>query len=355
MARVVAMAAAVVVNAAPAAAVVAAQQAAAMVAAIPVTAVAAVLEEAPVPLTRVSHVKTPVTARVAASHRARRSRRATVTSSNARTHAVPATIQGASHAMTLTTSNPPATPPQASRHRASPPAATEAASAGATAPVAVAAAARVAVVAGATGLVGQAVLALLLADKRYSAVHAVGRRAPGVQHAKLVSHVSKTFGDVNLPAVDDVFIALGTTIKLAGSQAAFKAVDFDAVLAVAQAAHAAGASRLGVVSAMGADSQSSVFYNRVKGDMEAAVGALGFTHVLIARPALLLGDRAALNQPQRAGEGLAAKILPWLSPLLPANYKPVDAAQVARALVGTLATSQRAVQVMLSGDISKYR
>lgn len=345
--------AAAAVNAAPAAAVVAAQQAAAMVAAIPVTAVAAVLEEAPAPLTRVSHVKTPVTARVAASHHARRSRRATVMSSNARTHAVPATIQGASHAMTLTTSNPPATPPQASRHRASPPAATVAASAGATALVA--AAARVAVVAGATGLVGQAVLALLLADKRYSAVHAVGRRAPGVQHAKLVSHVSKTFGDVTLPAVDDVFIALGTTIKVAGSQAAFKAVDFDAVLAVAQAAHAAGASRLGVVSAMGADSQSSVFYNRVKGDMEAAVGALGFTHVLIARPALLLGDRAALNQPQRAGEGLAAKILPWLSPLLPANYKPVDAAQVARALVGTLATSQRAVQVMLSGDISKYR
>ena len=176
-----------------------------------------------------------------------------------------------------------------------------------------------------------------------------------MQHAKLVSHVSKTFGDVTLPAVDDVFIALGTTIKVAGSQAAFKAVDFDAVLAVAQAAHAAGASRLGVVSAMGADSQSSVFYNRVKGDMEAAVGALGFTHVLIARPAMLLGDRAALNQPQRAGEGLAAKILPWLSPLLPANYKPVDAAQVARALVGTLATSQRAVHVMLSGDISKYR
>ena len=210
-------------------------------------------------------------------------------------------------------------------------------------------------VAGATGLVGQAVLALLLADKRYAAVHAVGRRAPGLQHAKLIAHVSKTFGEVSLPPVDDVFITLGTTIKAAGSQAAFRAVDFDAVLAMAEAARAAGASRLGVVSAMGADSRSSVFYNRVKGDMEAAVGALGFIHVVVARPALLLGDRAALHQPQRAGEGLAAKILPWLDPLIPANYKPVDAAQVARALVGTLRTSQQALHVMLSGEIQKYR
>ena len=209
-------------------------------------------------------------------------------------------------------------------------------------------------VAGATGLVGQAVLALLLADKRYTAVHAVGRKAPGLQHPKLVVHLSKTFDDVRLPPIDDIFIALGTTIKAAGSQATFRAVDFDAVLAIAQAARAAGASRLGVVSAMGADSQSSVFYNRVKGEMEAAVGALGFTHVVVARPALLLGDRAALHQPQRAGEGLAVKILPWLSPLLPANYKPVDAAQVALALVGMLHTSQQALHVMLSGEIRKY-
>ena len=213
-------------------------------------------------------------------------------------------------------------------------------------------------VAGATGLVGQAVLALLLADKRYSKVHAVGRRAPGVQHAKLVVHVVKAFDDLHLnlllPPADDVFIALGTTIKTAGSQAAFRAVDFDAVLAVAQAGRAAGATRLGVVSAMGADSQSSIFYNRVKGDMEAAVAALGYRTVVIARPALLLGDRAALDQSQRAGESLAAKFAPWLSPLLPANYRPVEAAQVARALVGTLHTSPDALHVLLSGEIRKY-
>ena len=317
-------------------------------------AVVAALEEARARPTLGNHARTPVTARVAASHHARPSRRATVTNSNAKTHAVHATTQGASHAMTSTTSNLPATPLQASPHRASQPAVTVAASAGAIAPVVVAAAARVAVVAGATGLVGQAVLALLLADKRYSKVHVVGRRAPDVQHDKLVVHISKSFQDLRLPPIDDAFIALGTTIKVAGSKTAFRAVDFDAVLAVSQAARAAGASRLGVVSAMGADSKSSVFYNRVKGEMEAAVCAIGFSTVVIARPSLLLGDRTALHQSKRPGESLATKLLPWLSPLLPVNYKPVEAAQVARALVGTLQTSREALHIMLSGEICKY-
>ncbi|MBC7650038.1 MAG: nucleoside-diphosphate sugar epimerase, partial [Vitreoscilla sp.] len=90
---------------------------------------------------------------------------------------------------------------------------------------------RVALVAGATGLVGQAILSMLLADSHYSAVHVVGRRAPDVQHPKLVVHISASLADWTCPAVDDVFIALGTTIKVAGSRAAFKAIDGDAVVA----------------------------------------------------------------------------------------------------------------------------
>ena len=134
---------------------------------------------------------------------------------------------------------------------------------------------RIALVAGATGLVGQAVLALLLADKSYTAIHVVGRRAPSVQHPKLVVHISASFADWACPAVDDVFIALGTTIKVAGSKAAFKAIDGDAVVALAAAAKAAGASRLAVVSAMGASAKSGVFYNQVKGKMEAAISQIG--------------------------------------------------------------------------------
>ena len=125
-------------------------------------------------------------------------------------------------------------------------------------------ASRTALLAGATGLVGQAILALLLVDKRYTAVHVVGRRAPSVQHPKLVVHLSESLTDWGSPAVDDVFIALGTTIKVAGSKAAFKAIDGGAVVAIAKAAKTAGATRLAVVSAMGRVRNQAFFTTRSK-------------------------------------------------------------------------------------------
>lgn len=140
-----------------------------------------------------------------------------------------------------------------------------------------------ALLAGATGLVGGELLKLLLADPRYASVHCIGRRAPAIQHPKLTFH-RLNFADSKLaiqfaalPAIQDVYCALGTTIKVAGSQAAFKGVDLDAVVALAKAARQVNqAVRLGVVSAMAADAKSGVFYNRIKGEMEAAVTQLGF-------------------------------------------------------------------------------
>ena len=127
---------------------------------------------------------------------------------------------------------------------------------------AAAATGRVALVAEATGHVGQAVLAALLIDKRYQAAHCVGRRPVAVQHPKLVSHVVDFNHLTSIPGldhVDDVLIALGTTIKAAGSQQAFKAVDFEAILAVAGVFKRLGATKLGVISAMGAAAASRVF------------------------------------------------------------------------------------------------
>lgn len=212
---------------------------------------------------------------------------------------------------------------------------------------------RVALLAGATGLVGQAILALLLADMRYSAVHVVGRRAPAVQHPKLMSHVSASLTDWSCPAVDDVFIALGTTIKIAGSQAAFKAIDLDAVVSIASAAKAAGATRLAVVSAMGASPQSGVFYNQIKGEMEAAVSQLGFETLVIARPSLLAGDRDALKQPQRAAEKLSLVVFKLFRPLIPANLRSINASSVALAMVDTLQTAGAGKHVLLSGDMQQ--
>jgi uncharacterized protein YbjT (DUF2867 family) len=209
-------------------------------------------------------------------------------------------------------------------------------------------------VAGATGLVGREVLAVLLADKTYSQVICVGRRALPLQHPKLVQHTVDFKAAAPFAAlshVDDVFIALGTTIKVAGSQAAFRAIDFEAVVAVAFAAHAQGATKLGVVSAMGADPKSAIFYNRVKGEMEEALTQMGFQHLVIARPSMLTGDREATGQPTRLGEQLALTLTRTLNPLIPANYRSVQAKDVASALVNAVKTSKPGVVRLLSGAL----
>ncbi len=221
---------------------------------------------------------------------------------------------------------------------------------------------RTALLAGSTGLVGRELLTLLLADNRYSAVHCVGRRAPAISHPKLVAHIVSNLADSAqlsaLPTVDDVFIALGTTIKVAGSQAAFKAIDYDAVVALAQSniaetATNSGAAdrRIGVVSAMGADAKSGVFYNRTKGEMEAALGQLGYASVSIARPSMLAGDRASLAQAARPGEQIGLKLMGALSFLIPANYKVIEAADVAAALHRMVALGARGTRVALSGQL----
>jgi uncharacterized protein YbjT (DUF2867 family) len=209
----------------------------------------------------------------------------------------------------------------------------------------------VAVVAGATGLVGREILARLLADKTYSAVHCVGRRKPEMVDPKLVIHLTPDFSAFHAPALDDVFIALGTTLKVAGSQQAFRAVDFDAVVALATSARAAGASRLGIVSAMGADAESSVFYNRIKGEMERAVAQLGYDSVTFARPSLLAGDRDSLAQPARGGEKIALVAMRLFKPLIPANYRTISAVDVASALVRAVRAGRPGQHVLLSGDM----
>jgi uncharacterized protein YbjT (DUF2867 family) len=221
---------------------------------------------------------------------------------------------------------------------------------------------RTALLAGSTGLVGRELLNLLLADARYSAVHCVGRRAPAITHRKLVTHVVGNIADPAqlraLPTVDDVYIALGTTIKVAGSQAAFKAIDYDAVVALAQsnisgAATNSGASgmRIGVVSAMGADTKSGVFYNRTKGEMETALGQLGYASVSIARPSMLAGDRASLAQAARPGEQIGLKLMGAVNFLIPANYKAIEAADVAAALHKMVALATSGTRVALSGEL----
>jgi hypothetical protein len=158
-----------------------------------------------------------------------------------------------------------------------------------------------------------------------------------------------------LPKVDECFIALGTTIKVAGSQAAFRAIDLDAVVAVAKAAQSAGATKIGVVSAMGANVKSSVFYNRTKGEMELALSNMGIQSLVIARPSLLDGDRKALGQPVRSGEGFGLALTRGLRSLIPMNYRAVSAKDVATALIQAVQTATPGVVTLLSGEMQGRR
>ncbi len=189
---------------------------------------------------------------------------------------------------------------------------------------------RTALLAGATGLVGGALLPMLLADEHYHQVHVLLRRAvPEIKaNARLKLHrVDFARLPTAFPTVDDVYIALGTT---------------------------AGATRLAVVSALGADPASRVFYNRVKGEMQAAVTQLGYTSVVIAQPSLLLGNRAALGQPSRPGEVWAARLLGPLGRLLPNGIRPIAASTVAAALLAATLEGNPGVRVLKSGVMQAH-
>lgn len=209
-------------------------------------------------------------------------------------------------------------------------------------------------VAGASGLVGRALLQELLRTPLQ--VHALVRKPiPGLDESPRLSQhrVDLRRADLGgpLPPAHALYICLGSTIAQAGSREAFHAVDHDAVLNVARAARVLGVRRCAVVSALGADPHSAVFYNRVKGEMEASLQSLGFERLVIARPSLLDGERAALGQPSRLTERCTLALLRPVSGLIPARWRPIQARRVARAMM--LALSQRgpAVQVMESAEL----
>lgn len=199
---------------------------------------------------------------------------------------------------------------------------------------------RIVIIAGATGLVGREILSGLLADDTVTEVHSLVRRMPAIRHPKLTNRVVDYSALPPLPHADELYLALGTTIKIAGSQEAFRAVDYDANLAVAGAALSSGTRRVGVVSAMGADAGSRVFYSRVKGDMEEALTQMPFERLVIARPSLLVGDRESLGQPTRRGEEIGFALGNTLGFLIPANYRPIEAAAVAKALLAAVPSSK---------------
>ena len=207
-----------------------------------------------------------------------------------------------------------------------------------------------ALLAGATGLIGRELAA---GWDSPGTLHLLVRRAVPAPGPHTAVHVVDFAALPALPPARVAYCALGTTIKVAGSREAFRAVDFDAVLAFAQAARVAGVQRFGVVSALGADAQSGSFYNRVKGEMEAALSALGFATLVIARPSLLAGDRASLGQPTRLAERLSLALLRPVGGLLPLAWRPIQATVVARALRRAMAQARRGTTILESADLQR--
>jgi uncharacterized protein YbjT (DUF2867 family) len=215
---------------------------------------------------------------------------------------------------------------------------------------------RIALLAGASGLVGNRCLARLLSEPSYARVITLTRRPLPSDDPKLEQRVIDFdrlgSAGVDFPAATDVFCCLGTTMKRAGSEAAFRQVDFTYVVALASQTLAMGARQFLLVSSLGASPASGIFYSRVKGETEAAVSALPFEGRQIFRPSILTGERSE----HRTGERLGIAVMrgaafAMVGPLR--KYRPISATTVAEAMVRVALKAPRGVNIYESDEIER--
>ncbi len=206
---------------------------------------------------------------------------------------------------------------------------------------------------GATGLVGNELLHQLLNEQAYSKVIAPTRRPHHLKDAKLVNPV------VNFKELeqyggrwqcDDVYICLGTTIKKAGSKAAFREVDFDYILKAAVVAKAGGANQCLLISSVGADPESLFFYTRVKGETEEAIKALGFWATHIFQPGVLVGKRSEFRLGEKIGIGVS-NLLRGISPKILGDYNPTEVDALAKNMIEAARSIAGGVQFHRAGEL----
>jgi len=180
-------------------------------------------------------------------------------------------------------------------------------------------------------------------------VVSIGRREVDRDDPRLEQRLVQLPGVGHLPRVDDVFCALGTTIKKAGSQEAFRVVDHDSVVALASAARTAGADTFLHVTAMGADPGSRLFYNRVKGETERDVSEVGIARTVAFRPSILDGARDESRPAEQAGLMMMRAVAPLLG-----RYRPTRAVDVAAAMVRVALDEGADLSVLDAAAITKW-
>jgi uncharacterized protein YbjT (DUF2867 family) len=208
---------------------------------------------------------------------------------------------------------------------------------------------------GASGLVGGHCLQSLLEESSYSHVDVIVRRPLSITHDKLIQHIVD-FGELDTLGdyftTDDVYCCLGTTIKKAGTQEAFRKVDFDYPIKIAALTQHLGANQFLIVTSLGADPHSRIFYNRVKGEVEEAIGKISFPTINIFRPSLLLGDRIE----HRTGEKAGAFIMSGLKYVMVGpfrKYRPIQSRDVAKVMVQIAQKNLKSVNIFESMQIQE--
>lgn len=212
-----------------------------------------------------------------------------------------------------------------------------------------------ALIAGASGLIGKHCLKFLLDEPSYSQVTAIVRTSLKISHPKLIQKVidfdeMETYSESFY--ANDVFCCLGTTIKKAGSQDAFRKVDFSYPVKLAALTQHCDARQFLIVTSLGADPHSRIFYNRVKGEVEEAIRRIPFTAIHIFRPSILLGERSE----NRTGEKIGGMLMSALKPIMIGplrKVRPILAEDVARAMVEVARMEQIGFNVYESNEIQK--
>lgn len=212
-----------------------------------------------------------------------------------------------------------------------------------------------AIILGASGLIGSNLLQLLLADEHYTEVLAVGRRKLNLEHPKLTQlevDFDHLYDYVRVFSGDVVFCCLGTTKRKTPDKAEYRKIDYQYPIDAGWIAFTNGAKQYHLISAMGADPNSSLFYSKLKGEVERDLKAIPFKSIYIYRPSLLVGDR----QESRLSENLMAKVMKVLNPLMVGGlrkYRSISAATVARAMLEQSLKSERGRFILPSDEIQK--